>query len=808
MTIKAKTKANKISKDSFKQAILNDYKLICEVRESSAQGRRDVLSGKGSFGIFGDGKELAQIALAKVFRNGDFRAGYYRDQTLMTCLGQYSPKHMFSALYGDPELEREPSSGSRQMMNHFSTPFLNSDGSWRDLMSQKNSTSDMACLASQFPRLVGLAQASSVYRKDKKLAENKKKFTDNGSEIVFATIGNASCAEGHFWEAVNAIGVLKVPAIISIWDDGYGISVPNDVQMTKNNVSDVLSGFQRDNNSGQGFEIIKVKAWDYTALIESYEKAEKLAREEHVPSIIHVIEMTQPTGHSTSGSHERYKSKERLKWEQDYDCMKKFKEWILENNIAIEEELNDIEKKSIDYVKSQKKEAWKEYQEPIKNEVKEIVKIFESISQKVDIPDLEEWIKNLNQLSLLGVFRRDYMSLARTLLGMLTHEDISEKEVLRDFINRIKRENYDRYNTKLYNDTNTSVRNVNEIKPEYNDDSELVDGRIIIRDNFHYMFEKIPEAMIFGEDVGKIGGVNQGCEGLQDKFGDIRVADTGIREATIIGQGIGLSLRGLRPIAEMQYLDYVIYGFQPMVDDISSLYYRTHGQQISPLIIRTRGHRLEGIWHSGSQMGMIIHGTRGMNLCVPRDMTRAAGFYNTLMQADEPAMVVECLNGYRVKEKMPSNIGQFTVPLGKIEKTRIGDDITLVTYGSTWRVVEDAAKKLEKTGISAEVIDVQSLVPFDLSHDILDSLKKTNRLLIVDEDVPGGASGYILEKILVEQNGYKFLDSDPQTLSAKAHRPPYGKDGDYFTKPSSEDVFEKVYSIMNEFNPSSFPSLY
>ena len=798
---------SKISKSDFKQMILDDYRLVSEVRESGALGRRDVLSGKGTFGIFGDGKELAQIALAKVFRKGDFRAGYYRDQALMSALGQYSPKHMFSALYGDPDLSREPSSGSRQMMNHFGTRFLNDDGSWRNLMEQNNSTSDMACLASQFPRLVGLAQASQVYRDNPELAKNKPGFTNGGNEIAFATIGNSSCAEGHFWEAVNAIGVLQVPAIISIWDDGYGISVSNEVQMTKSDVSAVLSGFKND-DIGKGYEIVKVKGWDYPSLVSAYEKAEKLAREKHIPSIIHVIEMTQPTGHSTSGSHERYKSKERLQFEIDFDCIKKFNEWIIESGIATADELSSIDKEVVAFVKAQKKEAWTEFQSPIKEELKEVIAIFNSIDTQVNIPEIADWIKDLNQSAMFGLFRRDFMSKARMLLGMIANENISEKDTLRNFINRINDENYQRYNTKLYNTTSTSVLNIEEVKPTYDENSEEVDARIILRDNFHHMFDAIPEAMIFGEDVGKIGGVNQGVEGLQEKFGESRVADTGIREATIIGQGIGLSLRGLKPIAEMQYLDYVIYGFQTMVDDIASLHYRTHGGQITPLIIRTRGHRLEGIWHSGSPMGMLLNGTKGMYLCVPRDMTRAAGFYNTLMQSNDPAMVIECLNGYRVKEKSPNNIGEFRVPLGKVETTREGSDITLVTYGSTWRIVMDAAEKLERAGISCEVIDTQTLEPFDLTHDIVESVKKTNRLLVVDEDVPGGASAYILQKILEEQNAYNYLDSEPQTFAAKAHRPPYGSDGDYFTKPSSEDVFEKVYAMMNEVNPNKFPSLY
>ena len=807
MSVKITQAPKKISKNKFKDTILSDYRLASEVRESGAQGRRDVLSGKGTFGIFGDGKEIAQIALAKVFKHGDFRAGYYRDQALMSALGQYSPKHMFSALYGDPDLSREPSSGSRQMMNHFGTRFLNDDGSWRNLMEQNNSTSDMACLASQFPRLVGLAQASQVYRDNPELAKNKPGFTNGGNEIAFATIGNSSCAEGHFWEAVNAIGVLQVPAIISIWDDGYGISVSNEVQMTKSDVSAVLSGFKND-DIGKGYEIVKVKGWDYPSLVSAYEKAEKLAREKHIPSIIHVIEMTQPTGHSTSGSHERYKSKERLQFEIDFDCIKKFNEWIIENGIATADELSSIDKEVVAFVKAQKKEAWTEFQSPIKEELKEVIAIFNSIDTQVNIPEIADWIKDLNQSAMFGLFRRDFMSKARMLLGMIANENISEKATLRNFINRINAENYERYNTKLYNTTSTSVLNIEEVKPTYDENSEEVDARIILRDNFHHMFDAIPEAMIFGEDVGKIGGVNQGVEGLQEKFGESRVSDTGIREATIIGQGIGLSLRGLKPIAEMQYLDYVIYGFQPMVDDIASLHYRTHGGQITPLIIRTRGHRLEGIWHSGSPMGMLLNGTKGMYLCVPRDMTRAAGFYNTLMQSNDPAMVIECLNGYRVKEKLPNNIGEFRVPLGKVENTREGSDITLVTYGSTWRIVMDAAERLERVGISCEVIDTQTLEPFDLSHDIVESVKKTNRLLVIDEDVPGGGTAYILQKIVEEQDAYNYLDSEPQTLAAKSHRPPYGADGDYFTKPSSEDVFEKVYEMMNEVSPTKYPSLY
>ena len=725
---------------------------------------------------------------------------------MMMCLGQLTTKQMFAHLYGNPELSAEPSSGSRQMMNHFGSRFLNDDGTWRDLMKQKNSTSDMACLASNFPRLVGLAQASKVYRENKALS-NKTNFSNNGSEIAFGTIGNSSCAEGHFFEAVNAIGVLQVPAIISVWDDGYGISVGNEYQMTKADVSEVLKGFQRD-EKGEGFEIFRVRGWDYAGLVETYEKAEKFARENHIPSIVHVIDMTQPTGHSTSGSHERYKSKERLQWEQDYDCLVQFRKWIVDNKIASEDELDNISKEVKEFVKQAKKEAWQEYQNPLKEELNQLFTILNTISNKCDIKELDKWTADLKQSASFGLFRRDFLSVARKVLARIaTNNDVDKSELVA-FINKIKSESSFRYNSKLYNETEYSARNVKEVLPTYASDTEEVDARVILRDNFDKMFSDIPEAMIFGEDVGKIGGVNQGVEGLQAKYGELRVSDTGIRETTILGQGIGLSLRGLKPIAEMQYLDYLLYAFQTMADDIATLHYRTHGGQISPVIIRTRGHRLEGIWHSGSPMGMIIHGTRGVNICVPRNMTKAAGFYNTLMVANEPAMVVECLNSYRVKEKLPNNMGEFRTPLGIPETTKEGNDVTIVTYGSTWRIVTEAAKQLEEFGISAEVIDVQTLVPLDINHTMIDSLKKTNRLLVVDEDVPGGASAYILQNIIEDQKGFYHLDSEPQTLAAKAHRCAYGKDGDYFSKPSIEDVFEKVYNMMHEVDPTKYPELF
>ena len=577
--------------------------------------------------------------------------------------------------------------------------------------------------------------------------------------------------------------------------------------MTKSDVSEVLKGFQRD-EKGEGFEIFKVKGWDYAGLVETYEKAEKLAREEHIPSIVHVVDMTQPTGHSTSGSHERYKSKERLQWEQDYDCLVQFKKWIVDNKIASEEELENIRNDVKEFVKKAKRDAWQEYQNPLKEELNELFSILETISNKCEIKELDTWIADLKQSASFGLFRRDFLSVARKVLVRIATNNEVDKSNLVNFINRIKSESSFRYNSKLYNETEFSSRNIKEVLPTYDASSEEVDGRIVLRDNFDQMFSDIPEAMIFGEDVGKIGGVNQGVEGLQAKYGELRVSDTGIRETTILGQGIGLSLRGLKPIAEMQYLDYLLYAFQTMADDIATLHYRTHGGQISPVIIRTRGHRLEGIWHSGSPMGMIIHGTRGVNICVPRDMTKAAGFYNTLMASNEPAMVVECLNSYRVKEKLPNNMGEFRTPLGIPETTKEGSDVTIVTYGSTWRIVTEAAKQLEEFGISAEVIDIQTLVPLDINHTMINSLKKTNRLLVVDEDVPGGASAYILQNIIEDQKGFYHLDSEPQTLAAKAHRCAYGKDGDYFSKPSIEDVFEKVYNMMHEVNPEKYPELY
>ena len=796
----------KISYEDFKKEILNDYKLVNVSRFLSIDGRKEVLSGKGSFGIFGDGKELPQIAWSKVFKNGDFRSGYYRDQTFMMAINALTPKQFFAALYGHPDINFEPSSAGRQMNNHFATHSLDENGNWKNLMEQKNSASDISSTAAQMPRLLGLAQASKVYRQLDKLPKEAHKFSNNGNEIAWGTIGNASTSEGHFWETMNAAGVMQVPLVIQIWDDEYGISVPAKYQTTKENISEIMKGFQRDEKN-PGFEIFTVKAWNYPALIETYQKAEKIAREEHVPVLIHVQECTQPLGHSTSGSHERYKSKERLQWEKDFDGIKKMREWILQNKIADEATLDEIEKTAKKEVKEARKTAWAEYTKPMKNEKIELIGIIDNLikesKNKAHILPIRNKLAQIKEPK-----RADILEAARKVVRFVKDEHLNSKKTLQNWIVNYKKINQPKYSKYLFSESDKKAINIQEVKPVYKPDAPMVDGRIVIRDNFEKLFEKYPELLIFGEDSGKIGDVNQGLEGLQKKFGELRVSDTGIRETTIVGQGIGLALRGLRPIAEIQYLDYVLYGLQTMSDDLATLHYRSFGRQKAPAIIRTRGHRLEGIWHSGSPMGGLLHLLRGINILVPRNLTQAAGFYNTLLESDEPAFIVETLNGYRLKEKMPSNLGEFKVPVGKIEVLKNGSDITLVSYGSTLRLVMQAANELKEVGIDAEVIDIQSLLPFDLNHDIVKSVQKTNRVLIIDEDVPGGASAYILDKILNEQNAWKYLDSKPDTLTAKEHRPAYGHDGDYFSKPSSEDIFEKVYEIMNEVNPKKYPDLY
>ncbi len=800
----ASSRNKELSFQDFRQEVLADYRLAYESREASLLGRREVLTGKAKFGIFGDGKELAQIAMAKVFRDGDFRSGYYRDQTFMMAIDQMSVREMFSALYGHADVDLEPASGGRQMGGHFSTRSLNQDGSWKNLMNQKNSSSDISCTSGQMPRLLGLAQASKVYRNNKSLKELTK-FSSNGNEIAFGTIGNASTSEGPFFEAINAAGVLQVPMIMSVWDDGYGISVPAKYQTTKESISEILKGFQRDKN-GEGFEILRVKGWDYPGLIEAYQKAERIAREEHVPCLIHVLEVTQPQGHSTSGSHERYKSEERLQWEIDFDPIKKMEVWMLESNIASQDEFDAIANESKKKVRLAKGEAWKAYITPILKEQKEVIALLNSMaensSNKVFIQKLASDLNANNE-----PIRKDLFNTVRKALRMVRTEELISKKNLINWLNREKLVNYNRYSSHLYSESNFASLKVKEVLPVYTD-TEEVDARLIIRDNFDAILSTRPETLIFGEDSGNIGDVNQGLEGMQEKYGELRVSDAGIREATILGQGIGMAMRGLRPIAEIQYLDYLLYAIQIMSDDLSTIHYRTKGGQKAPLIVRTRGHRLEGIWHSGSPMGMIVNSLRGVNVLVPRNMTKAAGFYNTMLQSDDPALIIECLNGYRLKERMPSNIGEFRTPVGIPEVTKEGADITVVTYGSTWRLVMEAAHELELVGISLEVIDVQSLIPFDVNHQIVSSIAKTNRVLFIDEDVPGGASAYMMQKVVEEQKAYFHLDSQPKTLTSKAHRPAYGTDGDYFSKPSVDDIFDAAYEMMREVDPENYPTLY
>ncbi|MBF6658730.1 transketolase [Flavobacterium columnare] len=788
--------------EDFKTEVLNDYKIARISRECSLLGRKEVLTGKAKFGIFGDGKEVPQLALAKAFQNGDFRSGYYRDQTFMMAIGALTIEQFFAGLYGHTDLAFDPMSAGRQMGGHFSTHSLDENGNWNDLTKQKNSSADISPTAGQMPRLLGLAQASKIFRNVEGI--DTTNFSVKGNEVAWGTIGNASTSEGLFFETINAAGVLQVPMVMSVWDDEYGISVHARYQTTKENISEILKGFQRD-QANNGFEILNVKGWDYPGLVETYQQASKIAREEHVPVLIHVNELTQPQGHSTSGSHERYKSAERLAWETEFDCLSQMRKWLLENSLATTEELDEIDTQAKKDVLEGKKTAWNNFTNPIKTERDELVAILQNIAyQATNKVFIEKYAHDLN--SIKEPIRKDILTTARKVLRMLIQEN--SKITLANWISQYIAKIQPKFSSHLFSQSENNVLAINEIKPTYDENSEEVDARLVIRDNFDAIFAKYPQTLIFGEDSGNIGDVNQGLEGMQEKYGEMRVSDAGIREATILGQGIGMAMRGLRPIAEIQYLDYLLYAIQIMSDDLATLQYRTAGRQKSPLIIRTRGHRLEGIWHSGSPMGMIINAIRGIHVLVPRNMTKAAGFYNTLLQTDEPALVVECLNGYRLKEKMPTNLGEFKTPIGITETLKEGKDITIVSYGSTLRLVEQAAKELLEIGIDIEIIDIQSLLPFDINHDIVKSVAKTNRLLIVDEDVPGGAAAYILQQIVEEQKAYKYLDSQPETLTARAHRPAYGTDGDYFSKPSVEDIFEKVYEIMHESNPSKFPSLY
>jgi 2-oxoisovalerate dehydrogenase E1 component len=799
-----------ISFEDFKNQILEDYKLGSISREMSYLGRREVLTGKAKFGIFGDGKELPQLAMSKVFKNGDFRSGYYRDQTFALAIGAVNVESFFAQLYADTNVEREPASAGRQMNGHYATRSLNEDGSWKNLMSQKNISSDISPTAGQMPRLLGLALASKVYKSVQ--FDGSEKFSNQGNEVAFGTIGDASTAEGHFWETLNAACALQVPMITSIWDDGYGISVPTQNQRAKADITEILSGFQRNEGENQGCEIIKVKSWDYPALLDAYAKAEHFARTESVPVVVHVIEVTQPQGHSTSGSHERYKSEKRLKWEGEFDGLAKFRAWILDYAIEIEgveqqlatlEDLEKIESDAKKLVKEGQKKAWENYQKTIKDLKDSVLPLVETLNK--ENTEIQAELDHFNKV--ISVAKKDIFHLVRKSLLHTRGTNSVERQNLQSKYNEIFTIEKDNYSSHLYSQSQWKATNIKEIAPIFSENSETVDGRVVVRNNFDKIFEKYPEVLIFGEDAGNIGDVNQGLEGLQEKYGELRIADTGIREATILGQGIGMAMRGLRPIAEIQYLDYILYCLQGMSDDLATVQYRTKGGQKAPVIIRTRGHRLEGIWHSGSPMAGILNLSKGILVLVPRNLTKAAGFYNTMLQSDDPAIIIECLNGYRLKEKQPDNLGEFTVPVGKIEVTREGSDVTLVTYGSTWRLVMEAAQELEKIGIFTEVIDIQSLIPFDLSHEILESVKKTNRLVVIDEDVEGGATAFILQQILEKQKAFRYLDSNPLTISAENHRPPYASDGDYFSKPNVDDMVEKIYGLFSEANPVKFPSL-
>jgi pyruvate/2-oxoglutarate/acetoin dehydrogenase E1 component/TPP-dependent pyruvate/acetoin dehydrogenase alpha subunit len=799
----------KINKKEFIKEIIDDFRLICLSREASLLGRKEVLTGKAKFGIFGDGKELAQIAMSKFFKKGDFRSGYYRDQTFMMAIGELNISQFFAGLYAHTNISNEPTSAGRQMGGHFSTKFLNDDGSWLNLAELKNSSSDISPTAAQMPRLVGLGLASKFYRKNDEL-KHLTNFSNNGNEVAFGTIGDASTSEGIFWESMNAACVLEIPVVMSVWDDGYGISVPKKYQTTKESISKLMAGFEIEGNSN-GLKIFKCNGWDYPALVSTYKEAVEFSRTHHKPSLIHVEEITQPQGHSTSGSHERYKTKERLEWAKEYDCIVQFKKWILSAQNALGEplcsieELNEIEKQAKLEVKSLSKESWKSFINEINLEFKAISSHLDNLSlesqYKTELQKMSESLKKSKD-----PMRKEIYSTFRSALRLVRNENIPAKQIAKDWYKTEKTSLFDKYNSKLYSDFESSSLKVEEIKAQFQDDS-LIDGRLILRNNFHKLFNRHPEILTFGEDTGKIGGVNQAMEGMQDEFGDLRVFDTGIREASIIGQGIGMALRGLRPIAEIQYLDYLLYCLQIMSDDLSTLSYRTKGTQKCPLIIRTRGHRLEGVWHAGSPMGGIINTVRGMIVCVPRNMVKAAGFYNTLIKSDDPALVVECLNGYRLKEKEPSNYGDFTTPIGIPEVVVNGNDITIVSYGSTFNLCFEAAKELNELNISCELIDVQTLLPFDINHMIVKSLKKTNKIIFIDEDVTGGATAFMMDQVVNKQKGYYHLDAQPVTLTSKDHRPAYGSDGDYFSKPSKDDIIENIYNMMNEYNPIDYPSM-
>lgn len=793
--IASTSKSQRLSFEEFKQEALDDYRLVVASREASLMGRREVLTGKAKFGIFGDGKELAQVAVAKCMKPGDIRCGYYRDQTLMFATGMSDIQRFFAQLYADPNIENEPATAGRMMNGHYGTRWLDEHGDWKDLMKEPQSSSDISPTAGQMVRALGLAYASKMYRHVEELQTGFEKFTNKGNEIVICTIGDASTSEGLFWESVNAAGVLQVPLAVFVWDDGYGISVPRSYQTTKNSISDALAGMQWDEKKG-GMNIYTVKGWDYANLVNTIQEGLAKVRETHVPAIFHVQEMTQPQGHSTSGSHERYKSKERLEWEKEWDCVTRMRQFLLENKIGTEDEIAAIEEEAKDEARNAKQRAWENFLSPIREQVAQAVSLGTAAAAEAGDPNAVLAI--VNELGAIREpIRKDVLQSVSRMLAHCAGGEATQS--LRSFYDYILADNREKFSSHLYSQSRHSAMKVEEVRAVYDADAAMLNGYEILNKYFDKTFAENPAVLAFGEDLGKIGDVNQGFAGLQEKYGILRVTDTGIREASIIGQGIGLALRGLRPIAEIQYLDYLLYGLQPLSDDVATLQYRTRGGQKCPIIVRTRGHRLEGIWHSGSPMGMIINSIRGMYLCVPRNMVQAAGMYNTLLRADEPGIVVECLNGYRLKERMPSNLNEFTVPFGVPEVIREGSDITIVSYGSTLRVIEDAITTyLEPKGISCEVVDVQTLLPFDINHIIVESLKKTNRIVFVDEDVPGGATAYMFQQVMEKQGGYRWLDVAPRTISAQAHRPAYATDGDYFSKPNAEDIAAVITAMMQE----------
>ncbi|MET7255617.1 thiamine pyrophosphate-dependent enzyme [Dyadobacter fermentans] len=788
-----------------KEEIIDDYRLACESRQVSLLGRKDTMGGRSKFGIFGDGKEVAQIALSKVFQPGDFRSGYYRDQTIEAAVGNLTWQQFFAQMYAHADLEHEPNTGGRSMNGHFSTRWVDENGDWLDQTKLHNSVCDISSTAGQIPRSVGLGYASKLYRENADL-HGMTTFSHHGNEVVFATIGDASTSQGMFWEAMNAAGVLQIPLIVSVWDDGYGISVPVEYQTTKSSISKALAGLQR-NEDGDGIEILVVNGWDYPALVEAYQKAAKISREQHVPVLVHVTELTQPQGHSTSGSHERYKSKQRLAWEREHDCNVRFRDWILKNGYATDEELEQIEAEAKEKALGERNEAWQAYRKELDKEYTETIRLLQDVAKaSVSTAEINNAILEL-QKTYLPV-RRDMIATVRKVLRLVGREENAEKLALQTFLRDNLNANKERFNTHLYSDTRYSPMLVEPVSPMYSENSPVVDGREVIRTYFDALFEKDPRVVALGEDIGFIGDVNQGFAGLQEKYGEIRITDTGIRETTIIGQGIGMAMRGLRPIVEIQYFDYIYYALATLTDDLASLRYRTAGGQRAPLIIRTRGHRLEGIWHSGSPMGTMLSSLRGLHVVVPRNFTQAAGFYNTLMKGDDPALIVEPLNSYRQKETMPDNLGDYYIPLGQPEILREGNDLTIVTYGSMCRIVMEAASQLQSSGIEVEVIDVQTLLPFDVDNRIVESIKKTSRVIFADEDLPGSASGFMMQQVLERQQAYRWLDSAPVTIAAKDHRPPYGSDGDYFSKPNMDDIFETVYNIMREAAPDKYPELF